>query len=227
MGNAEYMGTATMASRLARSAAGAAKLRPTLSIRTLPSLCTPLTSVRHASNVPAEDPKKKAQSIVDALPGNSLAVVAFCLLSVFYGIFKYGGPGYTEWVNSQVGKIKELLNEARTNHAASVKERIEDVKPLSNVVDITKQLFAVSKETAQLEAKAFELEQRTALAAEAKNVLDSWVRYEGQVKQRQQKELADSIIAKVTKELENPKVLQQILSQSVADVERIVASKSQ
>lgn len=50
-------------------------------------------------------------------------------------------------------------------------------------------------------------------------MLDSWVRYEGQVKQRQQRELADSIIAKVQKELENPKVLQQILAQSVADVE--------
>jgi uncharacterized protein YpiB (UPF0302 family) len=50
-------------------------------------------------------------------------------------------------------------------------------------------------------------------------VLDSWVRYEGQVKIRQQKELAESIIAKIQKELENPKVLQQILQQSVADVE--------
>lgn len=83
------------------------------------------------------------------------------------------------------------------------------------------------QETARLEAQAFELQQKTALAAEAKTVLDSWVRYEGQVKQRQQKELADSIIAKVTKELENPKVLQQILQQSVADVEKLVASKSQ
>jgi F-type H+-transporting ATPase subunit b len=45
------------------------------------------------------------------------------------------------------------------------------------------------------------------------------VRYEGQVKNRQQKELADTIIAKISKELENPKVLQQILQQSVADVE--------
>jgi F-type H+-transporting ATPase subunit b len=45
------------------------------------------------------------------------------------------------------------------------------------------------------------------------------VRYEGQVKQRQQQELAQSVIAKVQKELENPKVLQQILQQSVADVE--------
>lgn len=45
------------------------------------------------------------------------------------------------------------------------------------------------------------------------------MRYEGQVKQREQKELAESIIAKITKELENPKNLQQILNQSVADVE--------
>lgn len=70
-----------------------------------------------------------------------------------------------------------------------------------------------------MEAEAYELEQRTALAAEGKTVLDSWVRFEGQVKQRQQKELAESIIGKINKELENPKTLQQILSQSVADVE--------
>jgi len=45
------------------------------------------------------------------------------------------------------------------------------------------------------------------------------VRYEGQVKARQQKELADSIIAKIEKELEDPKVLKKILDQSIADVE--------
>lgn len=84
----------------------------------------------------------------------------------------------------------------------------------------------MQQETAKLEAKAFELEQRTALAAEAKSVLDSWVRYEGQVKVRQQRELAESVIAKIDKELENPKVLQQILQQSVADLEKIVTQKS-
>ena len=76
-----------------------------------------------------------------------------------------------------------------------------------------------TQETAELEAKVYELEQTTALAAEAKTVLDSWVRYEGQVKIRQQKELSESIIAKIQKELENPKVLQQILQQSIVDVE--------
>ena len=123
--------------------------------------------------MPAEDPKKKAQSIIDALPGSSLisktailsagtgvtvwaisnelyvmneeTVVAFCLLSVFYGIFKYGGPMYSEWADGQISKIKGILDTAKAGHVDAVKARIEDVKPLSQVVEITKQLFEVSR----------------------------------------------------------------------------------
>jgi F-type H+-transporting ATPase subunit b len=76
---------------------------------------------------------------------NEETVVAFCLLSVFYGIFKYGGPLYKEWAEGQTQKIKDILNTARSGHADAVKARIEDVKPLSNVVEITKTLFEVSK----------------------------------------------------------------------------------
>ncbi|KAI1634940.1 putative ATP synthase subunit 4, mitochondrial [Biscogniauxia mediterranea] len=197
----------------------------------------------------------KAQSIIDSLPGNSLisktailssaaglsvyaisneyyvvneeTVVAFCLFSVWAALIKYGGPPYVKWATAQNNKIRDLLNAARADHTQAVKNRIENVQQMGGVVDITKALFEVSKETAQLEAKAYELEQTTALAAEAKSVLDSWVRYESQVKQRQQRELADNIIARVKKELENPRALQQILQQSVADVERIVSSKAQ
>ncbi|RYP23942.1 hypothetical protein DL765_000828 [Monosporascus sp. GIB2] len=242
-----------MASRLARTAFGAARLRPSVVSRTLPPLSS-LTATRPASNLP-DDPKTKAQSIIDALPGSSLVsktailssaaglsiyaisneyyvvneetVVAFCLLSVWGALIKYGGPLYKEWAQAQNEKIKNILNSARADHTQAVKDRIENVQQMGGVVDITKALFAVSKETAQLEAKAYELEQTTALAAEAKTVLDSWVRYESQVKQRQQKELAEAVIAKVKKELESPKALQQILQQSIADVERIVSSKAQ
>ncbi|KAL2685605.1 atp3 gamma subunit of the F1 sector of mitochondrial F1F0 ATP synthase [[Neocosmospora] mangrovei] len=252
-----------MASRLARSAVGAPLLRPVLARRAAPAISA--AAVRFNSNVPAEEPKKKAQSLIDALPGNSLlsktailssaaglsiygisseyyvmneeTIIAICLLSVWGGLIKYGGPAYKEWAEAQNNKIKNILNSARADHTEAVKGRIEDVKQMGSVVEITKNLFEVSKviprwpsdpegdETAKLEAEAFELEQKTALAAEAKSVLDSWVRYEGQVKQRQQRELAQSVIAKVQKELENPKVLQQILQQSVADVEKIVAAK--
>ncbi|KAF5010385.1 hypothetical protein FDECE_3464 [Fusarium decemcellulare] len=240
-----------MASRLARSAVGAPLLRPVLARRAAPAISA--AAVRYNSNVPAEDPKKKAQSLIDAIPGNHIitksailssaaglsiyalsneyyvmneeSIIAVCLLAVWGGLIKYGGPAYKEWAEAQNNKIKNILNSARADHTEAVKGRIEDVKQMGSVVEITKNLFEVSKETAKLEAEAFELEQKTALAAEAKSVLESWVRYESQVKQRQQKELAQSVIAKVQKELENPKVLQQILQQSVADIEKIVAAK--
>jgi F-type H+-transporting ATPase subunit b len=76
---------------------------------------------------------------------NEETVVAFCLLSVFYGIFKYGSPMYNEWADSTQTKIKGILDEARVGHANAVRTRIDDVKPLSEVVEITKSLFEVSK----------------------------------------------------------------------------------
>ncbi|KAI9779997.1 MAG: atp4 subunit B of the stator stalk of mitochondrial F1F0 ATP synthase [Peltula sp. TS41687] len=244
-----------MASRLTRTALGASRARPHISTRPALSPAVSLTCTRGASNIPTEEPKQKAQAIIDSLPGghyvpktallaagaglsmfaisnelyvvNEESIVALSLLTVFWAIGKYGGPVYKEWADGQIARQKAILNGARQNHTDAVRHRIQGVKELGGVVDITKQLFEVSKETAQLEARAYELEQRTALVQEAKTVLDSWVRYEGQVKQRQQRELAESIIGKIRRELENPKTLQQILQQSVADVERIISSKAQ
>lgn len=152
--------------------AGAARLRPSVAPRTLPAL-TSLTTARPASNVPEDPAKTKAQSIIDALPGNSLisksailssaaglsiyaisneyyivneeSVVAFCLLSVWGALIKYGGPMYKEWAQAQNEKIKGILNSARADHTQAVKDRIENVQQMGGVVDVTKALFAVSK----------------------------------------------------------------------------------
>jgi F-type H+-transporting ATPase subunit b len=132
-----------------------------------------LTSSRFNSSVPQEDPKTKAQSVIDALPGNSLVskvailsagtgvsvaaigneiyvvneetIVAFCLLVVWWSVFHYGGPAFSSWAQSQHEKMAGVLNAARKNHTDSVKERIENVRELSGVIDITKSLFEVSK----------------------------------------------------------------------------------
>ena len=123
--------------------------------------------------MPTEDPKRRAQSIIDSLPGSNLisktailsagaglsifgisneflvvneeTVVAFCLLSVFWAVGKYAGPMYKEWADGQIAKMKGILNAARQDHTSAVKSRIENVKQLGNVIDITKQLFEVSK----------------------------------------------------------------------------------
>jgi len=122
---------------------------------------------------PASSAHKKAQSILDSLPGNSLisktailsstasvaiyalsneyyvvneeTIVALCLLSIWTAVFKYGGPLCSEWADGQVNKIKGILNAARADHTEAVKTRIESVQQLGSVVDITKTLFEVSK----------------------------------------------------------------------------------
>jgi F-type H+-transporting ATPase subunit b len=148
-------------------------LRPTLARRALPAITSLASGTRNASNVPAEEPKKKAQSIIDALPGSNLVsktailsaaagtsvyaisneyyvlneetVVAFCLLAVWGAIFKYGGPMYKQWAETQHDKIKGILVEARADHTQAVKDRIVDVQQMGGVVEITKALFEVSK----------------------------------------------------------------------------------
>jgi F-type H+-transporting ATPase subunit b len=125
------------------------------------------------SSVPQEEPKKKAQSLLDALPGNSLVsktailsagtgvsiaaisnelyvvneetVVAFSLLTIFWAVAHYGGPAYNSFAASQKEKMAGILNAARENHTSSVQQRIESVGELSGVIDITKTLFEVSK----------------------------------------------------------------------------------
>ncbi len=209
-------------------------------------------AVRYMSSPAPQDPKSKASSVLDALPGNTpltktgilatstaAAVYAISnqlyvmnaetiLLATFTGVVlagcKYLAPAYNEWAESRVKQVTNILNSSRTKHVDAVKERIESVSELKNVSETTKVLFEVSKETVQLEAEAFELKQKVDLAAEAKSVLESWVRYEASVRQLQQQQIADAVVAKVQNELTNPKFQEKVLQQSVADVEKLLAN---
>ena len=69
----------------------------------------------------------------------------FSLLTIYWAIYNYGGPMYKDWAQGQNDKIKNILNAARDDHTSAVKARIDSVKDLGGVIDITKDLFAVSK----------------------------------------------------------------------------------
>lgn len=197
------------------------------------------------------EPKQKANSIIDALPGNNfisktgflatsaaaaiygisnelLVIHDETILVLTFGAFtalcaKFVAPLYTEWADGEVKKVNDLLNESRTKHVTAVNSRIESVSQLKDVVSTTKQLFAVSRETAQLEAQAFELKQKIAVASAAKSTLDSWVRFEQQQRQLEQEQLIKSVLEKVNKEIENPKFQEKVLAESVADLEKLFA----
>ena len=87
-------------------------------------------------------------------------------------------------------------------------------------------LFAYSlttpsqQETAKLESENYVQQQKIAIAGELKSVLDSWVRYEQQVKEREQADLTKSVINKVVASLKDEKVQRDILVNAVAEIER-------
>lgn len=132
-------------------------------------------------------------------------------------------PLYTEWADSEIKKVKDILNSVRVKHVADVNERIQAVSQLKDVVPTTKALFSISKETAQLEAENFVLKQQLAVSHEAKSVLDSWVRFEQQQRALEQEQLAKSVIDKVNKSIENPKFQEKVLAEAVTEVERLFA----
>ncbi|KAJ8144900.1 hypothetical protein OY671_002002 [Metschnikowia pulcherrima] len=203
-----------------------------------------------ALSTPVE-PKEKANSIINALPGNNLisktGVLATSAAAAVYGISnevliihdetilvatflgfvalaaKFVAPLYTEWADGEIKRVADILADSRNKHTTAVKERIASVSQLKDVVATTKQLFAVSKETAQLEAESFELKQKIAVANEAKATLDSWVRFEQQQRQLEQEQLIKSVLDKVNKEIANPKFQDRVLAESVAEVEKIFA----
>lgn len=127
---------------------------------------------------------------------------------------------YRDWADATIAKISGILNEARSGHTKAIQTRIDSVNDKKDVVDATKGLFDLAKEAVQLEHEAFQLKQKTQLAAEVKQVLDSWVRYEAQEREAEQNLLTETVIKKVAETLREDKTQKQILDGAVSEIER-------
>ncbi|EGN97065.1 ATP4, subunit B of the stator stalk of mitochondrial F1F0 ATP synthase [Serpula lacrymans var. lacrymans S7.3] len=133
---------------------------------------------------------------------------------------------YKEWADGHIQRIWGVLESSRAEHTQTVKDRINSVEQMKDVVSLTEGLFALSKETAKLESEAFVQQQKVALASEVKAVLDSWVRFEQQAKESEQTELAKSVIDKVLSSIKDEKTQKEILANAVAEVEQLVKNKA-
>ncbi|KAI8079806.1 uncharacterized protein BX664DRAFT_269248 [Halteromyces radiatus] len=230
---------------LSKNAAVAAASRPALMNTSRKTAGVAFTRA-YSSTAETKVEEKKA-SVLDSLPGNSVAAKAAYLTTgaglatfliskeiyilneetlVLVGsvgllgvLLKYLREPFTAMSNEHINRIKTVLNQARDDHQSAVQERIDQVGQMKDLVDVTKTLFELSRETARLEAEAFTLKQQVAVAQEVKSTLDSWVRHETSVREREQKQLAAYLIEKIQKDLQDPTIQQQILDQAVLDVQ--------
>jgi len=157
---------------------------------------------------------------------NEESILALGSFILFAFIAKSAREPYRDWADSQIQRIKSVLDNARLEHTQAVKDRISSVEQMKDVVSLTQGLFALSKETAQLESEAFVQQQKVALASELKSVLDSWARYEQQAKENEQAELAKTVIAKVLSTIQEEKTQRELLASAVAEIEHLVKTKA-
>lgn len=157
---------------------------------------------------------------------NEESIVLIASIIVFTYIGKVMREPYVQWAEGHINKIKNILNSSRAEHTDAVKKRIANVSQLKDVSSITTGLFALAKETAKLESETFVQQQKVAVAAELKSVLDSWVRYEQQVKESEQAELTKAVIDKVYASLKDQATQKEILANAVAEIEQLVKSKA-
>ena len=52
---------------------------------------------------------------------------------------------YKEWAENHIARIKGVLNGAREEHTQAVKDRIDAVSQMKDVVSLTEGLFGISK----------------------------------------------------------------------------------
>jgi len=157
---------------------------------------------------------------------NEESIVLIASLIVFTYIGKIIREPYCRWAEGHISRIRNILNDARAEHTGVVKQRIDSVGQMKDVVSLTEGLFALSKETARLESANYVQQQKIAVATELKSVLDSWVRYEQQVKEREQADLTKSVIDKITASLKDERVQRDILVNAVAEIEQLVKANA-
>jgi len=196
------------------------------------------------------DPKTQASSIIDSLPGNSIisktgyltvgtglaawliskeiyvvneeTLIAISFAGLIIALLRSVRQPYIEWADEEIKRIVNVMVKAREVHKQDITDRIESASKMRDVVDVTKGLFALSKETAKSEHEAFGLKQKVAVSQEIKSVLDSWVRYEANIRDAEQKKLSSYLAEKIQADLQDPKIQQQLLQQAIADVEKLV-----
>lgn len=195
-------------------------------------------------------PEVVAKSLLEALPGRdsvtkagsftALASVATYLISkewfvfngevwealalfgAYYIWYSSSKEGASEWFREKRETFRSVLQRARDDHKAVVMERIEHVQQMADVAKTTEDLYAMSKEIAQLEAEQYELKQRSALVKDVKSTLDAWVRYEANQREREQKRVVQSVMDSIKTKVNDPAFQTAYLEQVLQRVDQTV-----
>jgi F-type H+-transporting ATPase subunit b len=184
--------------------------------------------------IPGQD---KSYNLYMGIVGGSLllgkeifpyTVDAAYALPFFYTIHKgiqFGSTHVSAMVEKMVKEDDKFWRDSKVRAESHLEEEIQKItgSGISDLVEVTSDLFDYAEELVEMEAKSFEHEQSLAYYTKAKQILDEWVRYESALREREQKRIAEFVIAKVMKSVEDSKFQNDYLQQCLSDVKTCIA----
>ncbi|PVU88271.1 hypothetical protein BB561_005945 [Smittium simulii] len=193
-----------------------------------------------------QDPAAKAHSLIDMLPGdnfvtktgyiaattgatafliskeiyvfNEESIIVAALAGMLTLLYSKMREPLNSWAKDYSTSLETILNKARGEHKAAVISKVDSLSQLKEIVPMTKNMFALSREMVVMLSEINELKQKIAIRNEVKAVLDSHVRYEESVRQNEQRVVASKVITNIRNQLTNPKVQQEIINQCLVDL---------
>lgn len=147
-------------------------------------------------------------------------ILASFLITCSVG-YKYLKTPFKEFIQSEVSNVRQQMLSSRQNSKQKVLDRIQQCSPFLEIETATKDLYKMSRELTELEAKVFELRQKQVLCQETKLYLDNLVRNEAAIKAKEQKRLALLVKTELEQNLKDENFQKLLLNQSIEEIVKI------
>jgi F-type H+-transporting ATPase subunit b len=175
------------------------------------------TKLLHA--LPGKTESDKAQNFVlgtaaaaillgkEIIPYTGDVVYMLPFTAAMYVLFQQVGPFMGNTYKAIIAEQDKIWAESKQKAVVRLESEIHSItgSGITELADVTQGLFEHAKEVTKMEAEAFEHAQKVAYYTKAKQILDEWVRHETAVREREQKRIAEEVIAKVTAAIQDQK----------------------
>lgn len=161
----------------------------------------------------------------EIIPYTADVLFAVPVASVIALGYAYAAPAVKEVTMKAVHEEEKIWTDSKSKAQAVLEQQVTNItgSGVTELVSITEGLFLYAREVVNMEAQVYEHEQKLAYHAKAKQVLDEWVRYESALREREQKRIAEEVIANVMKGVADAKFQEKYLEQCIGDVEMALA----
>jgi F-type H+-transporting ATPase subunit b len=199
------------------------------------------------------DPKDKAAKLLELIPGSSLlsktgtlvvgtgaaaflvskelilfhpeTLILGCFVGLTYLLYRNTSDVVANELDGYAQQLRNVLLSSRQKEQAFLEEQIQNANNAKEAPIIQKELFAMGRKIAMLQQELAAREMRHRIAHQIRHRLDHVITLEAQQRQLEQRTLLARVSDRVLTSLRDPKIQENLLQRSIAEVESVTIKK--